>query len=248
MASSRKEIVGLSKADRILRALEQEIVSGNIATGERLPSENRLMQRFSVSRNTIRKGLYELESLGLITKRSGVGSFVTYDGSIQDDSVGWTRALALTGEDVDTRFLSIERSACSRTWRFVQELGNTTPEHPNDYLRIDRTRHLQTQDMGVSVERSRLPWRDEFQAILDDGLINNSLRHTLHELGITVFSGKEWAGMEPGLSQRDADLMHREAGMPMLRLRRATHDIHGNLIEYVESVLDPNHYSLYLSF
>src|SRR5690606_37989454 len=51
---------GVAKPERIATVLEQEIRSGAIGYGERLQSESELVQRFSVSRNTVRKGLGEL--------------------------------------------------------------------------------------------------------------------------------------------------------------------------------------------
>ena len=47
---------GTGKPEQIATVLEQEIRSGVLGFGERLQSENELVQRFSVSRNTIRKG------------------------------------------------------------------------------------------------------------------------------------------------------------------------------------------------
>ncbi|TIU22871.1 MAG: GntR family transcriptional regulator, partial [Mesorhizobium sp.] len=58
---------GTGKPERIATVLEHEIRSGVLGFGDRLQSENELVQRFSVSRNTIRKGLEELSSRGLIT-------------------------------------------------------------------------------------------------------------------------------------------------------------------------------------
>ena len=51
---------GAGKSEQIATVLEHEIRSGAIGFGERLQSENELVRRFSVSRNTVRKGLEEL--------------------------------------------------------------------------------------------------------------------------------------------------------------------------------------------
>ncbi|TIS78060.1 MAG: GntR family transcriptional regulator, partial [Mesorhizobium sp.] len=62
---------GTGKPEQIATVLEHEIRSGVLGFGERLQSENELVQRFSVSRNTVRKGLEELSSRGLITTKVG---------------------------------------------------------------------------------------------------------------------------------------------------------------------------------
>ncbi|MER8476311.1 GntR family transcriptional regulator [Mesorhizobium sp. M1163] len=78
---------GTGKPEQIATVLEHEIRSGVLGFGDRLQSENELVQRFSVSRNTVRKGLEELSSRGLITTKVGIGSFVTFDGKPVDDSL-----------------------------------------------------------------------------------------------------------------------------------------------------------------
>lgn len=52
------------------------IESKKIKPGEKLPSENELMEKYSVSRDTIRKSLDLLEGNGYIHKIKGKGSFV----------------------------------------------------------------------------------------------------------------------------------------------------------------------------
>src|SRR5699024_8962836 len=52
------------------------IENKNIKPGEKLPSENELMEKYNVSRDTIRKSLDLLEGNGYIHKIKGKGSFV----------------------------------------------------------------------------------------------------------------------------------------------------------------------------
>lgn len=52
------------------------IRNGELAPGERLPTERELAERFGVGRNSIREALRELNMLGLVTSRHGEGTFV----------------------------------------------------------------------------------------------------------------------------------------------------------------------------
>jgi GntR family transcriptional regulator len=61
---------------RIADQLRDAIYRGELAPGERLPSEQELMERHDVSRNTVRLALAALSSEGLIASSQGRGSFV----------------------------------------------------------------------------------------------------------------------------------------------------------------------------
>ncbi|WP_338665785.1 phosphonate metabolism transcriptional regulator PhnF [Pararoseomonas sp. SCSIO 73927] len=61
---------------RIETLLAEEIGTGQIVSGDRLPTEPALMQRFGVSRATVRQALASLERRGLIHAEQGRGTFV----------------------------------------------------------------------------------------------------------------------------------------------------------------------------
>lgn len=56
--------------------LEALIIQGNVAVGEKLPTENSLCDSFGVSRTVIREAITHLKSLGLVETRRGVGTSV----------------------------------------------------------------------------------------------------------------------------------------------------------------------------
>jgi DNA-binding GntR family transcriptional regulator len=58
----------------------QQITSGELATGQRVPAEAELMRRYGVSRGTARQGLALLEATGLVTAVHGKGRFVDVAG------------------------------------------------------------------------------------------------------------------------------------------------------------------------
>lgn len=236
-----KPEIGLSKSLQIAQTLEHEIRSGQRSRGDQLESENQLVRRFSVSRNTVRKGLEQLVRQGLITTRTGIGSFVTYEGASLDNALGWTQALSKTADRIETRILNIERRACASTSTFLDCA-------PIDFLHVDRIRVLRDSGIGISLERSRSPWRDEFNEVLENGLLSGSLGETLTALGLLVDRGEEWAEVLSALSADDAEVMARRPGEAMLRLRRVTRTAAGEVVEFVESVLDPTRFRLHLQF
>jgi GntR family transcriptional regulator len=61
---------------QIAGMLREAISSGQLATGERLPSEAALIDHFGVARMTIRQAVQELRSEGLVISEHGRGVFV----------------------------------------------------------------------------------------------------------------------------------------------------------------------------
>ncbi|MGH3165429.1 MAG: GntR family transcriptional regulator [Trebonia sp.] len=57
--------------------LRQEIVSGRISLGARLPGEEHLKREHNVDRSVVRRAVQLLRDEGLVVTRHGVGSFVT---------------------------------------------------------------------------------------------------------------------------------------------------------------------------
>lgn len=232
--------VGLAKSEQVAETLEREIRQGRFAHGDQLESEGNLMQRFAVSRNTVRRGLDILTRRGLIRTRTGIGSFVTYDGATIDSALGWTVALSDSEGHVETRVLDIRRASCARADAFLGEAG--------DYLCIDRLRFCKRENVGISLERSRLPWRAAFAVWLRDGLVGGSLSRSLNGVGLVAAGGEEIASVVPALVPVDAAVMGRRAGEPVLRLQRLTRTTDGSVLEYVDSLLDPLRFGLRMSF
>jgi GntR family transcriptional regulator, transcriptional repressor for pyruvate dehydrogenase complex len=66
--------------DEIIESLRQDIVTGRIPDGERLPSEKELSEQFGVSQPTVREAVRALETMGLIEVLHGTGTFVRSQG------------------------------------------------------------------------------------------------------------------------------------------------------------------------
>ena len=66
------------KYQEIYKLLRQDIQSHEFQNGDKLPSETEMMEKYSVSRQTVRHALSFLMADGLIRKAQGSGSFVHY--------------------------------------------------------------------------------------------------------------------------------------------------------------------------
>jgi len=64
------------KHRQVYEALLQQIVSGRVKAGGRLPSEADLVHRFGASRITVARALRDLQVAGFVERRAGSGTFV----------------------------------------------------------------------------------------------------------------------------------------------------------------------------
>jgi GntR family transcriptional regulator len=231
---------GVAKPEQIASVLEQEIRSGVLAFGERLQSESELVHRFSVSRNTLRKGLEELTSRGLITTKVGIGSFVTFNGQTINDVMGWSRALADVGAETETRTLRIELAR-------EPDLATRFELADDAFIAVDRLRLLVKDQRPISLERSRVPVLPELEDVPLRGLRSGSLTETLRAAGLVPDHGEEWADIEM-LDATDAGLLGSVSGSAFLRTRRLTRGPDGRPIEFVTSLLNPAFFALHLEF
>ncbi|MGQ4275417.1 phosphonate metabolism transcriptional regulator PhnF [Terrihabitans sp. B22-R8] len=67
---------GLAAWRQIADAIEAEIVSGQLAPGDRTPPEMQLAAQFGVNRHTVRRALVHLAQRGLVRSTQGKGTFV----------------------------------------------------------------------------------------------------------------------------------------------------------------------------
>lgn len=100
-----------SKHEHVKQRLQNEITGGYYETGDKLPSEKRLCEYFDVSRVTVRHALQNLENEGLITRKQGVGAFVS-DKNLKKNLVKLTdfsEDMKQAGLKSSSRLISIKK-------------------------------------------------------------------------------------------------------------------------------------------
>ncbi|AOZ68863.1 GntR family transcriptional regulator [Rhodobacter xanthinilyticus] len=86
LPSHQEPVVGAT-VQYVVDTLTMQIMGGDYGLDERLPSERQMAQDLAVARNTVREALDLLEGRGLIRRRAGSGSFVTYDPKGQSEAL-----------------------------------------------------------------------------------------------------------------------------------------------------------------
>lgn len=74
----------LNRPDSLALALERLILSGDLATGAKLPPERTLSEQLGVSRASLRDALRDLEVRNLISRKPGTGTVVLDPGDSAD--------------------------------------------------------------------------------------------------------------------------------------------------------------------
>jgi GntR family transcriptional repressor for pyruvate dehydrogenase complex len=72
LVPEKKERLG----DRLYGQILEQIASGTLRPGDKLPSENELCRLFAVSRPVVRQALVRLQADGLVATRKGLGTIV----------------------------------------------------------------------------------------------------------------------------------------------------------------------------
>ncbi len=96
-----------NESDSLAAALGGEIIAGVHPPGSRLPIESVLLDRFKVSRPTLREALRALSAKGLIVSRQKVGTTVRSKSdwnALDPDILAWHLRVALTMEFVSNLF------------------------------------------------------------------------------------------------------------------------------------------------
>lgn len=89
MKEGREELPEASGAGSagITARLREAILNGRYAFGERLPPEREMSEHFGASRSTVREALRRLEETGLVARRVGSGTFVSYRIAPEEEEI-----------------------------------------------------------------------------------------------------------------------------------------------------------------
>ncbi|MBI2769432.1 MAG: FadR family transcriptional regulator [Burkholderiales bacterium] len=98
-------------SDTVYGQLLDEIMAGHFSAGDRMPTENQLAQRFSVSRPVVREALQRLQSDGVVISRQGSGTYVQRSPSQRVAELTGTLSLHEVLQGLELRMAMEELSA-----------------------------------------------------------------------------------------------------------------------------------------
>jgi len=212
---------------QLKQRVRNEIERGVYRSGDRLPSETEMIQRYGVSRITVRQALSELESEGIVVRRHGRGSYVA-ERNIEQDLVRLTdfvEDMEVAGLAPSSQVLSFKREAA--TTGSANALGVAVGE---DVLRIDRLRLADERPIAYDI--TWLPLR--FGLLLSEAELRHStIYHILEtrynipvEMGVFHITASV-------ASAEQAHLLHVALGTGLLLIRRVSYTT-GDVPIYVQ--------------
>ncbi|GLW65780.1 hypothetical protein Arub01_40240 [Actinomadura rubrobrunea] len=129
---------------QIGRIIRRRILSGELRPGQRIPSEQALVEEFGVARETARRAVAWLRDQGLVHTAPQRGSFVTTDGaavdppawSTDDTAPAYLRIASIIKKRIDAGLLKPTRPIPSEK-QLCQEFGvsRVTARRAVAYLR-----------------------------------------------------------------------------------------------------------------
>jgi GntR family transcriptional regulator len=222
--------------DVILRAIE----AGQWNPGEKIPSEDVLADRFSVSKITVRQALRDLSDLGYVRREQGRGTFVQHPKLSQGprDLTSFSEEMRRHGWKASSRSLSqgIVPAPEEVAMKLKVPSGDSV-------FRLRRLRLADREPMGIQtawVPAKLAPGieRISFQRV--------SLYEALHtKFGIWPAHAHERHSAIV-LNRADAVLLGVPSRSPAIASERVTFLDDGTPLEYVQSLMRGDRYSIML--
>ncbi len=172
-------------ADVVRDGLRRAVITGSYQPGSKLPNEDALASRFTVSRATIREAVRGLVEEGYLSRRQGSGTFVTARPLLRnslDTNFSYTAYLESTGVRAGRRILEIRTIPASAS---VAEQLHLEPGY--GVVEVRRVRTADDRPAVYSIDH--LP-ADIVDADRDRGALDGSMYALLAACGHAVQHGE----------------------------------------------------------
>lgn len=199
---------------------------------DKLPSEREIMRDYSVSRNTVRQALNELEILEFIFRQHGKGTFVANtinNPATLGNEHSFTKQMKALGRKPETKIM--EYSIRQASDYFADKLKISEGD------RIIKLKRLRSADgVPVMIDRTYLPYA-KFAGLSADelevkhrslyGVFAKDFGEIFHIADESLSAGR--------ISDKDAVVLKVPQGSPGLMLKRTTYNQQNEIIEFTLS-------------
>ena len=211
---------------QVEEALASNIADGTLPPGTRLPAEHSLIERFAVSRTTIREAIQNLIHRGLVEIQRGKGTFVIEPKISQDLTrlTGFVEDMQLLGRTASARLLDRETVAASQT--VARRLGL-----PLGTL-VVRIRRLRLADnLPLSFDETYLP-KELGEQVVQNDLEAHPIFSLLEEKYDTPLTEAEYRLEAISADSIVADALGINAGSPIFLIERTSYSEGQRPVDY----------------
>lgn len=224
-------------------ALENLIETGQFTAGEQLPAEETLAEMLGISRSTLREALGHLETRGLISRRQGIGTFITpsygtglFGGLERLESFRRLSSLAMMPSKVVDRSVVIEKAT-------RREADLLTVEDGGELIRI---RAVETID-GIRCMFLDSAIKPEIANVGAIGGFEGSEIDFLLEEVDPPLSYTRTEVFAIGADERVADRLDIDAGTPILQLVETYFTAKGETLGLAYVYFLTDHFHFYIN-
>ena len=219
MAATRRP----SLVEQVRQGLLDDLVAGRLAPGDKLPNENDLAERFSVSRATVREAVLGLMQAGYLSRRHGSGTYVTKTPRSRhalDTTVSYTAMIREAGHEPGVTVIN-------------KDVRPATP-HERDMLGLaDEEPVLELERVRTADRRPVIYSRDRIAAALVRDVPPDALDGSLYVVLDSVGRAVERATAELLPTLADAKLsrlLEVKRGAPLLHIDQVDSDARGRAV------------------
>ncbi|MAD18037.1 MAG: GntR family transcriptional regulator [Alteromonadaceae bacterium] len=203
----------------------QLIVEQRWKPGEMLPNEFQLASEFGVSQGTVRKALNSLTSAKILTRRQGIGTFV----SEHTGHHGLYRFYPLIADGKSPELPKAELLSIS-TQTANKKVAAALALNPKDKVIVLIRRRILDNEFCIA-ETIFLPHK-WFKALLDEKEVPHTLYHFYQtNFNLTVHTIRDSIKADLA-TQNDVDTLDIKLGEPLLEVTRIAQSLNDKPMEY----------------
>ena len=211
---------------KIEEAIATEIAQGEYRPGDQLPTEDALLQRFQVSRITIRRAIQNLVSRGLLEIRRGLGTFVL-SPQIEAELTkltGFVEDMNATGRKATARVISQSVVAASARVAERLQLARGTK-----VMQIKRVRLA--DGVPISFDETYLPLSLGIQVVHNDLRLHPIFTLLEREFGVPLVEA-DYELEAVIASKAVADALQVRVGSPIFQIERTSMTTGNQPVDY----------------
>jgi GntR family transcriptional regulator len=211
---------------QIADSLINQIESGDLAPGTRLPSERKLSELFDVNRLTLRRALSRLDAQGLIIRKHGKGNFIA-EPKIERQTkqlISFTNGIKRRGLAPGAKVIHFEQRPVEATIAKQLKIPVLNPVFYVLRLRMINQEPVMLEQLWVPVNC--------FPGLENQDLENRSVYEIMeNEYGIMMTRAQR--SLEPVIATKfEAEVLGIDTGAPLMMERRLGIDQNSNCVEF----------------